>query len=102
MISLGGGLPSGEYFPFEHFDVKVPAIGHFSEEETRESGQIMHIGKHDVKEGKSSFDLWIALNYGQASGSAQLLRWVTEHTEVWTVNWWTFSCCSCLTLPDCP
>ena len=28
------------------------------------------------------YDLTIALNYGQASGSAQLLRWVTEHTEL--------------------
>jgi hypothetical protein len=27
-------------------------------------------------------DLSIALNYGQGTGSAQLLRFVTEHTEV--------------------
>jgi hypothetical protein len=27
-------------------------------------------------------DLEIALNYGQATGAAQLLRFVTEHTEV--------------------
>lgn len=27
-------------------------------------------------------DLEIALNYGQATGSPQLLRFVTEHTEV--------------------
>lgn len=27
-------------------------------------------------------DLAIALNYGQGTGSAQMLRWVTEHTEV--------------------
>jgi aromatic amino acid aminotransferase I / 2-aminoadipate transaminase len=31
---------------------------------------------------KSEYDLSIGLNYGQASGSAQLLRWVTEHTEL--------------------
>ena len=29
-------------------------------------------------------DLSIALNYGQGTGSAQLLRFVTEHTEVCT------------------
>jgi aromatic amino acid aminotransferase I len=28
-------------------------------------------------------DLEIALNYGQATGAAQLLRFVTEHTEVY-------------------
>jgi len=81
IISLGGGLPSSEYFPFEHFDVKFPTVGHFSEAETKTSGKIMHIGKHDVKEGRSAYDLSIALNYGQSSGAAQMVRWVTEHTE---------------------
>ena len=28
-------------------------------------------------------DLHVALNYGQATGSVQLLRFLTEHTEVW-------------------
>lgn len=36
----------------------------------------------------SSLDLEIALNYGQATGSGQLLRFVTEHTEV---SWMQFS-----------
>ncbi|CAG8104924.1 unnamed protein product [Penicillium olsonii] len=36
----------------------------------------------DVREGKSFYDLEVALNYGQAVGSAQLLRFVTEHTEI--------------------
>lgn len=27
-------------------------------------------------------DLHVALNYGQGTGSAQILRFVTEHTEV--------------------
>lgn len=82
MISLGGGLPSSDYFPFEYIDVKVPTVGKFSEAETAESGNVVRIGKHDVKTGKSAFDLAISLNYGQGTGSAQLLRWVTEHTEV--------------------
>ncbi|KAL2263232.1 hypothetical protein VTK26DRAFT_7651 [Humicola hyalothermophila] len=30
----------------------------------------------------SEYDLSIALNYGQATGSAQMLRFVTEHTEL--------------------
>ena len=82
IISLGGGLPSSDYFPFEHIDVKVPSVGQFSEAETKESGKVLRIGKHDVREGKSAFDLEISLNYGQGTGSAQILRWVTEHTEV--------------------
>ena len=29
-----------------------------------------------------ALDLEVALNYGQATGAPQLLRFVTEHTEV--------------------
>lgn len=82
IISLGGGLPSSEYFPFEELSIKVPKIGHFSEAETKESGVIITAGKHDLAENKSNFDIATAFNYGQGSGSAQLLRWETEHTEM--------------------
>ncbi|PWW78794.1 PLP-dependent transferase [Tuber magnatum] len=82
IISLGGGLPSSDYFPFEHIEIRVPTVGQFSEEETKINGQDVRIGKHDVPEGKSAFDLAIALNYGQGTGSAQMLRFVTEHTEI--------------------
>ncbi|KAI9879971.1 MAG: Aromatic/aminoadipate aminotransferase 1, partial [Pleopsidium flavum] len=78
LISLGGGLPSSEYFPIESIDIKVPIPGHFSEQETKESGVILHTGKHDFAEGKGLY----ALNYGHAAGSVQLVRFVTEHTEV--------------------
>lgn len=37
----------------------------------------------------SFLDLEIALNYGQATGSAPLLRFVTEHTEV---SWIRLEC----------
>jgi aromatic amino acid aminotransferase I len=82
LISLGGGLPSSENFPFEELSIKVPQIGHFSEAEARESGVTITAGKHDLAEGKSIFDISTAFNYGQGAGSAQLLRWITEHTEL--------------------
>ena len=101
MISLGGGLPSADYFPFEHIDFKVPTPPDFSPEATRKTGTVLHGGKHDIQEGKSHYgkylhifpcyqgvtdgfpaDLEIALNYGQATGAAPLVRFVTEHTEV--------------------
>jgi hypothetical protein len=41
--------------------------------------------RHDTGLIKIS-DLEIALNYGQATGAAQLLRFVTEHTEVGSVQ----------------
>lgn len=60
MISLGGGLPSSEYFPFERIDIKVPAPPDFSETATKESGIVKSAGKRDIAEGKSIFgnDSW--------------------------------------------
>lgn len=82
LISLGGGLPSSDYFPFEQISVKVPVSPQFSEGETAETGKIYTARKYDIREGKSLYDLSVSLNYGQATGAAQLLRFVTEHTEV--------------------
>ena len=70
------------YFPFESISVKVPVAPHFSPQETKSTGKTFSAGKHDVLEGKSSFDLSIALNYGQSMGPPQLVRFVTEHTEI--------------------
>ena len=55
LISLGGGLPSSEYFPFEHLDIKVPTAPGFSPEETKKSGTVLRAGKHDIQEGKSTY-----------------------------------------------
>jgi len=82
LISLGGGLPTSEYFPFESIDFKVPVSPNFTEAQTQETGQTLHIGKHDYANDKSLYDIHIAFNYGQATGSAQLLRFITEHTEI--------------------
>lgn len=82
MINLGGGLPSSQYFPIEHMGIKVPRPPQFTERETRDTGTIQKIGKHDIAEGKGIYDLHVALNYCQATGSAQVLRFVTEHTEM--------------------
>jgi aromatic amino acid aminotransferase I len=82
IISLGGGLPSSEYFPFAELSIKVPQLGQFSEDETEKTGQVLQTGKHDLLHDKSIFDISTALNYGQGSGAAQLVRWVTEHTEL--------------------
>ncbi|KAI4133056.1 MAG: hypothetical protein LQ341_006205 [Variospora aurantia] len=82
LISLGGGLPSSSVFPFEHIEVKVPNPPHFSEAETKDSGLCVRAGKHDAVQGKSIYDIHIAFNYAQGTGSPQLVRFVTEHTEM--------------------
>ncbi|KAI2465074.1 PLP-dependent transferase [Annulohypoxylon bovei var. microspora] len=80
LISLGGGLPSADNFPIEHLSMHVPAPPSF------EGGDaaVTQTGKHDVAADANGgvYDLAIALNYGQSVGSAQLLRWVTEHAEL--------------------
>lgn len=82
MISLCGGLPSSDYFPFESMSVQLPQVPHFSESATRTTGTQWSSGKHDIAAGTSELDLSVALNYGQSMGPPQLMRWVTEHTEV--------------------
>lgn len=83
IISLGGGLPSSEYFPFDEVSFTVPPVkatganGHASGEPT-----VVRAGKHDQKEGTSHFDISTALQYGQGHGAAQFLRWLVEHTEI--------------------
>jgi aromatic amino acid aminotransferase I / 2-aminoadipate transaminase len=82
MISLCGGLPSSDYFPFESMSVKTPLAPDFSETATKETGATLSAGKHDISNGTSQFDLSVSLNYGQSMGPPQLMRWVTEHTEI--------------------
>ncbi|KAI1433765.1 putative L-kynurenine/alpha-aminoadipate aminotransferase [Xylaria sp. CBS 124048] len=80
IVSLGGGLPSADNFPIESLsrsqwhDIDIT------------------IGKHDIRDHDGVFDLSVALNYGQPMGSPQMLRWVTEHTELVSrppySDWW--------------
>lgn len=60
----------------------VPTVPHFSEDETLQSAQTVNIGKYDARDRDGIYDLSIALNYGQANGAAQMIRFVTEHTEI--------------------
>ncbi|KAK2005114.1 aromatic amino acid aminotransferase [Colletotrichum falcatum] len=97
LISLGGGLPSSAYFPFAELSVRVPTAPHFSEAETIASGQTLTVGKYDTRDPEkpnAEYDLSIALNYTQSTGSAQMMRFVTEHTElVYNPPYADWQCC---------
>ncbi|OGM41475.1 putative L-kynurenine/alpha-aminoadipate aminotransferase [Aspergillus bombycis] len=86
LISLGGGLPSSEYFPFYDCTLRVPKPPHFSEKDALSPDsptvQTVNIGKYDVNNELSEYDLSIALNYGQSTGSPQMTRFITEHTQL--------------------
>lgn len=64
VISLGGGLPSSEYFPFDELNLKLPEGKAFSEQEIHEKGTMVSAGKHDLAYGQSLFDISTAFNYG--------------------------------------
>lgn len=55
MISLGGGLPSPEYFPIQEISAKFPTPPGFSPEATRESGTVKTAAKGDLKNGKNLY-----------------------------------------------
>ncbi|KAH6664579.1 pyridoxal phosphate-dependent transferase [Halenospora varia] len=83
VISLGGGLPLSDYFPFKGMDLAVPAIHQPGKHRTEpNNSDSLHTGKNDLADGLGIYDLATALNYCQGNGSAQLLRWITEHTEM--------------------
>jgi aromatic amino acid aminotransferase I len=82
LISLGGGLPSSQVFPFSDLSMTVPVVPHFSEDEALRAAQTVNIGKYDVRDRGGVYDLSIGLNYGQGNGSAQMTRFITEHTEI--------------------
>ncbi|KAK5624589.1 hypothetical protein RRF57_000305 [Xylaria bambusicola] len=82
MLSLGGGLPSSDNFPIESISMQVPQAPLFDKASTDIPESIVTVGKHDIRDKDGVFDLAVGLNYGQSIGSAQMLRWVTEHTEL--------------------
>lgn len=75
-------MPSSELFPLSEIDMKVAMPPDFSEKATARHGQNVTIGKYDVRDRDGTYDLSIALNYGQSTGSAQMMRFLTEHTEI--------------------
>ncbi|KAL7944054.1 pyridoxal phosphate-dependent transferase [Trichoderma barbatum] len=82
MISLAGGLPSPDYFPFNSLSAEIPAIPGARGSNISETESTITMGLRDIATGDAAFDLSVALNYGQAAGSAQMIRWITEHTEL--------------------
>ncbi|OHW94407.1 aromatic aminotransferase [Colletotrichum incanum] len=70
-ISLGGGLPLSEFFPFETLSYTSIFASNNKNSDTTIShkGCALQAGKNDIADAKGS-------------GSPQLLRWITEHTEI--------------------
>ncbi|KAM0255532.1 hypothetical protein ACHAQJ_005679 [Trichoderma viride] len=82
MISLAGGMPSPNCFPFNSLSASIPTIPSSSRSNISEAESNITMGLDDITFKNAALDLSVALNYGQAAGSAQMIRWITEHTEL--------------------
>ncbi|KAL7922773.1 PLP-dependent transferase [Trichoderma austrokoningii] len=84
VISLGGGTPLSDFISFDEVVIRPPSLENLKTSKTRNSTSTttLRATKHDIANGISIYDLSVALNYGQGYGSAQFMRWVTEHTEI--------------------
>ncbi|CAD0106703.1 unnamed protein product [Aureobasidium uvarum] len=72
-ISLGAGRPIPEYFPWDSLELS----GKQSRGAAVDEAVVMPCTR-----GEQDFDFAVALNYGYAAGSPQLLRFITEHIEM--------------------
>lgn len=75
-ISLGTARPSPEYYPWESLLMTVTNNGGCAKD--NDGSPITST----CSKGEAAFDLGVALNYGYAAGSPQLLRFITEHVEL--------------------
>ncbi|OJJ79168.1 uncharacterized protein ASPGLDRAFT_181370 [Aspergillus glaucus CBS 516.65] len=84
MRSLGPGAPSTEYFPFYAMNLEVGSTNAFATvgKEAPASTTTIYAGKHDSSSGLSTYDLAIALQYGQGTGSAQLVKFMSDHVNI--------------------
>lgn len=87
IISLGTGRPTSDYYPWESL-----AFHGVSPVRVR-SDFAYRLERTVLKQGET-YNLSIGLNYSHASGSAHLLRFITEHVELVHSppysNWATF------------
>jgi aromatic amino acid aminotransferase I len=79
LITLGTGRPSPEYYPWDSM-ILCGVKAHKGGDDKR-SNPPVPISMTSSK-GEERFDLGIALNYGFAAGSPQLIRFITEHIEL--------------------
>lgn len=71
IISLGTARPNGMYFPWTSLTLEQTNL--------RSSGNLCQTS---CRRGEEEYDLAVALNYGFAAGSPQLLRFITEHVQL--------------------
>lgn len=80
IISLGTGRPTADYYPWNNLSLHTssPVSGTLKSDST----SIQQRSAGTISKHGDTYNLSIGLNYGHASGSAHLLRFITEHIEL--------------------
>ena len=74
MISLGGGLPSSTYFPFDHVGMRVPSKDNYTEELIAKNGTDLKIGKHDASTGNTT--------YGKPKAKSRYITQLAQYNNI--------------------
>lgn len=77
VISLGTGRPTPRLYPWEAVQIQVTDVESMQDREPSKNMTSM-----SCRRGELAYDLDVALNYGYAAGSPQVLRFITEHIEM--------------------
>ncbi|KAF1357117.1 pyridoxal phosphate-dependent transferase [Delphinella strobiligena] len=82
IISLSTGRPSSQYFPINgmSFDFSGPCRKEPGAADDARTECTVEMD--DVQTKDSAIDLAISLNYGYSAGAEQLVKFVTEHVEI--------------------
>ncbi|EME45300.1 hypothetical protein DOTSEDRAFT_87682 [Dothistroma septosporum NZE10] len=77
-INLGTARPASRYFPWQSMTMS----GYDPWAQSDCKGQMESIMKANCEKGEAGWDFGTAMNYGWATGSPQLLRFITEDVEL--------------------
>lgn len=84
-ISLGTARPASEFYPWQNVSMQL------------KPGIVGSNAQMNCEAGEVPYDLAVAMNYGSSTGSPQLVRFLTEHTELVHNppydDWETFTTC---------
>lgn len=83
VISLGGGLPLAEFFPFDNIrvDTLQPPFGNGINAAPTGDDKLEVAIHKDIKKAGDDIPLAVSLQYGTTEGNQKLLNFIREHTK---------------------
>lgn len=83
IISLGGGLPLPEFFPFDNLrtDTLSPPFAEGNNAPITAQNR-SEVSAQKNKDTDDSIPLGVSLQYGNSAGNAKLLKYMVDHTKI--------------------